>query len=118
MVEAPGPYVPQRGDVVWLSFDPQAGHEQAGRRPAVILSPAAYNSRVGLALFCPITNQAKGYPFEVPLPSGLRVRGVVLADQVKSLDWRVRRAELIGVLPSETILGILAKLMLLISDPM
>ena len=118
MVEAPGPYVPQRGDVVWLSFDPQAGHEQAGRRPAVILSPAAYNSRVGLALFCPITNQAKGYPFEVPLPSGLRVRGVVLADQVKSLDWRVRRAELIGALPSETILGILAKLMLLISDPM
>ena len=118
MVEAPGAYVPQRGDVVWLSFDPQAGHEQAGRRPAVILSPAAYNSRVGLALFCPITNQAKGYPFEVPLPSGLRVRGVVLADQVKSLDWRVRRAELIGALPSETITGILAKLMLLISDSM
>ena len=117
MVEAPGPYVPQRGDVVWLSFDPQAGHEQAGRRPAVALSPAAYNGRVGLALLCPITNQIKGYPFEVPLPSELRVRGVVLADQVKSLDWRVRRAELICVLPSETVAEILAKVIPLLSDP-
>lgn len=84
----------------------------------MILSPAAYNSKVGLALFCPITNQVKGYPFEVPLPSVVRVRGVVLADQAKSLDWRVRRAELIGALPSETIAEILAKLTLLISNPM
>jgi mRNA interferase MazF len=117
VVEAPGSYVPQRGDAVWLSFDPQAAHEQAGRRPAVILSPAAYNGKVGLALLCLITNQIKGYPFEVTIPSGLRVRGVVLADQVKSLDWRVRRAELICVLPSETVLEILAKLTLLLPGP-
>src|SRR5437762_13948374 len=84
-------YVPERGDAVWLTLDPQAGHEQAGRRPALVLSPAAYNGRVGLALCCPITNQAKGYPFEVALPDGLAVSGVVLADQVKSLDWRAWR---------------------------
>ena len=83
-------YVPERGDAVWISLDPQAGHEQAGRRPALVLSPAAYNGRVGLALLCPITNQAKGYPFEVPLPEGLPVTGVVGADQVKSLDWRAQ----------------------------
>ena len=86
-------YVPARGDVVWLQFDPQAGHEQAGKRTALVLSPSAYNGRVGLALLCPITSQRKGYPFEVPLPTGLKVQGVVLADQVKSLDWRFRRAE-------------------------
>ncbi len=117
MVEAPVAYVPQRGDAVWLSFDPQAGHEQAGRRPAVVLSPAAYNGQVGLALLCPITTQIKGYPFEVTIPSGLGVRGVVLADQVKSFDWRVRRAALICALPSETVVEILAKLTLLLSDP-
>jgi mRNA interferase MazF len=86
-------YVPERGDVVWLQFDPQAGHEQAGKRPALVLSPSAYNDRVGLALLCPITSQRKGYPFEVALPSGMKVEGVVLVDQIKSLDWRVRRAE-------------------------
>ncbi len=117
MVEGSRAYVPRRGDVIWLSFDPQAGREQAGRRPAVVLSPAAYNGRVGLALLCPVTSQIKGYPFEVPLPSDLRVRGVVLADQVKNLDWRVRRAELLDTLPSETTAEILAKLSLLLSDP-
>src|SRR3990172_1318707 len=85
-------YVPDRGDAVWLQFDPRLGHEQAGRRPALVLSPRTYNSRVGLALFCPITSQVKGYPFEVPLPTGLRIRGCVLADQIKSLDWRSRKA--------------------------
>ena len=86
------PYVPERGDAVFITLDPQAGHEQAGRRPALVLSPAAYNGRVGLALLCPITSQVKGYPFEVPIPAGSPVRGVVGADQVKSLDWRARLA--------------------------
>jgi mRNA interferase MazF len=89
---AQGP-VPDRGDAIWITLDPQAGHEQAGRRPALVLSPASYNEKVGLALLCPITSQVKGYPFEVPIPAGLTVSGVILADQVKSLDWRVRRAE-------------------------
>ena len=84
--------MPARGDVVWITLDPQSGHEQAGRRPALVLSPAAYNGRVGLALLCPITGQAKGYPFEVGVPDGLAVTGAVLSDQVKCLDWRTRKA--------------------------
>jgi mRNA interferase MazF len=103
-------YVPARGDAVWLSFQPQAGHEQAGRRPALVLSPRPYNARVGLALFCPITRQAKGYPFEVIIPTELNVAGVVLADQVKSLDWRAREAEFIARLPTEVVGEALAKL--------
>jgi mRNA interferase MazF len=94
------PYVPQRGDVVWLTFDPQAGHEQAGRRPGVVLSPAIYNTRSGLALLVPVTSQVKGYPFEVVLPEGLEISGAVLADHIKSLDWRARKAELICRLPA------------------
>ena len=86
-------YVPDRGDVVWLNFTPQAGHEQAGHRPALVISPAAYNGKTGLMLCCPITNQVKGYPFEVPLDARAGVRGVVLSDQVKSLDWRARQAK-------------------------
>jgi mRNA interferase MazF len=99
---------------VWLSFHPQAGHEQAGRRPAVVLSPQQYNARVGLALFCPITSRAKGYPFEVAIPAGLPVGGVVLSDQVKSLDWRARRADFICALPRETVTEILEKLAVLL----
>ena len=91
-------------------MNPQAGHEQAGRRPAVVVSPRSYNGRVGLGLFCPITSRVKGYPFEVPLPAGLPVAGVVLADQVKSLDWRVRRAELAARLPNEAIAEVIGKL--------
>jgi mRNA interferase MazF len=91
MVKRKARYVPDRGDAVWITLDPQEGREQAGRRPALVLSPAAYNGKVGLALLCPITNQAKGYPFEVAVPTGLRVSGVVLADQIKSLDWRARK---------------------------
>src|SRR5215218_2502163 len=87
--------VPDRGDVVWLDFNPQTGHEQAGRRPALVLSPVAYNRKVGLALVCPITSQVKGYPFEVQMPEGTEVAGVILADQVKSLDWRARRAKVV-----------------------
>jgi mRNA interferase MazF len=103
-------YVPRRGDLVWLHFDPKAGHEQAGRRPALVLSPASYNGRVGLGIFCPITSQAKGYPFEVGLPSGSTVAGVILSDQVKSLDWRARHADLIESLPPEVTEEVLGKL--------
>ena len=107
-------YIPERGDVVWLQFDPQAGHEQAGKRPALVLSPAAYNGRVGLALLCPITSQRKGYPFEVPLPAGLRVQGVVLADQVKSLDWRFRHAERVESVPHAVLDETVAKIRVLL----
>ncbi len=110
------PYVPDRGDAVWITLNPQAGHEQAGRRPAVVLSPAAYNRKVGLAILCPITNQQKGYPFEVALPAGLKVTGVILSDQVKSLDWRARQAELIDTLPEQTVAEVLSKLSTLFSS--
>lgn len=96
-------YVPERGDAVWLTLDPQAGHEQAGRRPCVVLSPSAYNRKTGLALLCPVTNQAKGYPFEVNMPEGLKVAGVILADQIKCLDWKARRAELIARVPASIV---------------
>jgi len=109
--------IPDRGDLIWLSFDPQAGHEQAGRRPAVVLSPAAYNGRVGLALVCPVTSRVKGYPFEVALPGGLPISGVVLTDQVKNLDWRVRRAEIVSRLPAEVTAEILTKLGTLLEPP-
>lgn len=108
-------YVPNRGDVVWISLNPQAGHEQAGRRPAVVVSPLAYNRKVGLALLCPVTSQIKGYPFEVIIPQGLKLSGAVLSDQVKSLDWRARRAELICTLPRDTIVEVVQKLSTLIS---
>ncbi len=111
-----GGYVPSRGDAVWITLDPQAGHEQAGRRPALVLSPAAYNGRVGLALLCPITGQVKGYPFEVALPEGLAVSGVVLADQVKNLDWRARKASRIGTVPDEVVAQVLRRLNALLAD--
>jgi mRNA interferase MazF len=103
-------YQPERGDAVWLTFNPQAGHEQAGRRPAVVLSPQAYNSKVGLAILCPITSKVKGYPFEVVIPDGLIVNGVILSDQAKSLDWKAREAEFICKLPKATIGEVLQKL--------
>jgi len=109
-------YTPRRGDVVWLSFQPQAGHEQSGRRPALVVSPETYNGRVGLALFCPITRQVKGYPFEVALPAGFEVGGVVLADQLKSLDWQVRQAEFIARVPNEVMDHVVGKLRVLIED--
>ena len=102
-------YVPRRGDIVWLSFTPQVGREQAGRRPALVLSPSAYNGKVGLAFFCPITSQSKGYPFEVPVPAGGSVRGVVLSDQVRSLDWRARKAELADRLPDAEVAEVLTR---------
>ncbi len=104
------PYVPERGDLVWLTFKPQAGHEQAGRRPAIVLSPQSYNGKVSLALFCPITNQNKGYPFEVALPPGLPISGVVLADQARSLDWNARNVTFICHAPSAITTAVLQKL--------
>ena len=94
-------FVPDAGDFVWLTFDPQAGREQAGRRPALVLSPKIYNAKTGLALACPITNQAKGYPFEVPVTAGHGAKGVILADDLRSIDWKARRAEFIGRCPNE-----------------
>jgi mRNA interferase MazF len=111
----PRKYVPQRGNVIWITLNPQAGHEQAGRRPAVVLSPESYNVKTGLSILCPITNQIKGYPFEVLLPDGLPVAGAILSDQVKSLDWRARNAELICTLPDDTITETLHKLNTLVS---
>ena len=110
----PRRYVPARGDVVWLHFTPQAGHEQAGRRPAVVLSPESYNEKTSLALFCPITSQVKGYPFETVLPPGLSVQGVVLCDQIKSLDWASRKAEFICELPRAAIDQVLGKALALL----
>ena len=100
---------------MWLHFSPQAGHEQAGRRPAVVVSPESYNRKVGLGLFCPVTNAIKGYPFEVVVPPGLEVTGAILADQVKSLDWRARRAKRICALPDEIVAEVLAKLNVLVA---
>jgi mRNA interferase MazF len=88
-------YVPKRGDVVWLNLTPQSGREQSGRRPVLVLSPQSYNQKVGLALVCPIINQAKGYAFEVKIPRGLRAKGVILSDHVKSADWQTRNIEFI-----------------------
>jgi mRNA interferase MazF len=113
-VSRKGAYIPERGDAVWITLDPQAGPEQAGRRPALVLSTSAYNGRVGLALFCPITSQVKGYPFEVLLPAGLPVAGVVGADQVKSLDWRARKAARIGVVAEEVVAQVLQRLQALL----
>ncbi|HUW59679.1 MAG TPA: endoribonuclease MazF [Candidatus Bathyarchaeia archaeon] len=108
-------YVPARGDVVWLNFDPQAGHEQAGRRPAVVLSPATYNRKVGLALMCPITSKKKGYPFEIEIPIDTPVSGVVLTDQIKSFDWRVRQTEHACALPGDLVDQVLTRARLLLA---
>ena len=105
----PARYVPERGDIIWLTFNPQAGHEQAGRRPALVLSPRSYNAKAGLALICPITSQQKGYPFEVALTDE-RVSGVVLADQMRSLDWSVRHAEKVARASDETLQEVLGKI--------
>jgi len=109
-------YIPDRGDIVWVSFTPQAGHEQAGRRPACVLSPATYNGKVGLAILCPITSQIKNYPFEVLIPDGLKIGGAILSDQVKSLDWKIRQAEFICKLPTSTFDEVMQKLGTLIGQ--
>jgi len=108
------PYVPDRGDLVWLQFNPQAGHEQAGKRPALVISSAAYNGKIGLSLLCPVTSKIKGYPFEVIIPQDLPIEGVILSDQVKSLDWQSRQATFICKVPDETLAEVVSKMELLI----
>jgi mRNA interferase MazF len=107
-------YIPDRGDLIWLMFTPQAGHEQAGHRPALVISPKSYNSKTGMALMCPITSQVKGFPFEVTIPAGLPISGVVLSDQIKNLDWHAREAEYISTLPNNTTYDVIAKILTLI----
>jgi mRNA interferase MazF len=102
--------------VVWLQFFPQAGSEQAGHRPALVISPRTYNGKAGLALVCPITSRVKGYPFEVELPPGLKVQGAVLCDQVKSVDWRARRASRLGTVPDAVLHEVTARILALV-DP-
>lgn len=109
-------YVPERGDIVWLQFNPHAGHEQSGKRHALVLSPKAYNEKVGLAIFCPVTSKIKGYPFEVILPEKVKISGAVLADQIKSLDWRARKAKKLTRLPRETMKEVSAKIHPLLID--
>jgi mRNA interferase MazF len=101
---------PDAGDLVWISFSPQAGREQAGRRPGLVLSPRAYNDKVGLCLVCPVTHHAKGYAFEVALPGDLPIAGVVLADHLKSADWRERGCEHIATAPDEVLDEVRGKL--------
>ena len=107
-------YVPRRGDVVWLHFSPQTGHEQAGRRPAVVLSPESYNEKTSLALFCPVRSQVKDYPFETASSSTSPVKGVALCDQIKSLDWAARKAEFICKLPEDIMDEIMGKALALL----
>ncbi len=107
-------YVPDRGDIVWLSFNPQTGHEQAGRRPALVISPKIYNEKTDLAVFLPVTSHSKGYPFEVKIPDELIINGVILSDQIKSLDWKTRGAEFICKIPISTLKESLGKLNTLI----
>ena len=113
---SPTQWAPKRGDAVWIDLNPQAGSEQAGGRPALVVSPRTYNGKVGLALLCPITNRAKGYPFEVAIPDGLRVTGVILADHLKSLDWRTRKADFIATLPADTVEQVIEKALLLLTE--
>ena len=103
-------YIPERGDLIWMDFVPQAGREQSGRRPALVLSPRSYNERAGLVVLCPVTSKVKGYPFEVALPNGLEVSGVVLSDHVKNLDWRVRKAVRIARAPASVVLQVTSRL--------
>ncbi len=107
-------YVPDRGEIVWLQFNPQAGHEQAGHRPALVLSPARYNKVSGLMLCCPMTSHKKGYPFEVVVSDDPHRTSVVLADQIKSLDWRTRQAVKKGVVSSAVLMETLSKLQTLL----
>ena len=108
-------YIPERGDIVWLNFDPQSGHEQKGKRPAIVLSPKEYNLKVGLGLFCPITSKVKNYPFEVKI-SNAKINGVVLSDQIKSFDWRTRDIEFIAKETSEKVEEILNKISVLLFE--
>jgi mRNA interferase MazF len=102
-------YVPAAGDLIWLDFTPQAGREQSGRRPALVLSPKNYNERTSLAVVCPVTSHVKGYPFEVTLPAASKITGAILADHLKSLDWRQRQAAKAGQVPSSVLQQVRAR---------
>lgn len=110
MVAPTKPYVPARGDIVYLDFDPTKGHEQKGHRPAFVLSPRIYNAKSSLALFMPITKQQKGYPFEVLLPLELQIQGVILADQIKCLDWKARSVRFVESVPESVVEEVQAKI--------
>ncbi len=112
-----GSEAPVLGAIGWLLFDPQAGREQAGRRPALVLSHTRYNEKTGLAVFCPITSRVKGYPFELALPEGLPVSGVVLCDQVRSLDWRERKWQPLGQVPDAVFGAVMGKMLALFALP-
>jgi mRNA interferase MazF len=103
-------YVPESGDIVWLNFNPQTGHEQSGRRPALVISPQEYNEKTDLAIFCPVTSQVKNYPFEVKIPDDLEISGVILSDQIKNLNWKIRKAEFICKLPKAALRETLNKM--------
>ena len=109
-------YVPARGDIIWMNFDPQTGHEQRGHRPALVLSPSSYNAKSSLAIVCPITSQGKGYPFEIRIPTGLAVAGYVLSDQFKNVDWQARKAQFADTLPPTELAQVLDNARLLISS--
>lgn len=109
-------YIPNKGDIVWLNFTPQSGHEQKGRRPAITLSTYEYNSKTYLGLFCPITSKVKNYPFEISLEDTLEIQGVILSDQIKSLDWKVREAEFICKASSSILNNVLSKVNLLLNS--
>lgn len=109
-------YIPDTGDIVWLSFNVQAGHEQSGRRPALIISPKVYNEKTGLAIFCPITSQIKNYPFEVIIPENLEIKGVILSDQIKSLDWETRKATFICKLSKTALTETINKINILLNS--
>jgi len=110
-----GKYIPSRGDIVWLSFNPQSGHEQSGHRPAIVISPKEYNAKVGLAIFCPITSKIKNYPFEVKINLKNKINGAILSDQLKSLDWQKREAKFIAKAPKKVLKEAIEKLNLLIN---
>jgi len=108
-------YSPERGDVVWLNFDPQSGHEQKGKRPAVVISPKEYNEKVGLGLFCPITSRIKNYPFEVKIVNE-KIDGVILSDQIKSLDWKAREIEFISKITVKEVSEVIGKINVLLIE--
>ena len=107
-------YIPERGDVVWMMFGAQAGHEQSGRRPGVVMSPSIYNGKTGMALCCPITSHVKGYPFEVLVPGGLKISGVILSDHIRNIDWKTRRAEFLCKLPEKALEDVIEKILSLL----
>jgi mRNA interferase MazF len=108
-------YIPEQGDLVWLQFNPQSGHEQSRKRPALVISPSSYNGKVGLSLSCPVTSKIKGYPFEVIIPQDLPIEGAILSDQIKSLDWNSRNATFICKVSESTLKDVIEKIELLIS---